>query len=326
MYKRNRESLEFKPSCIINSKRLSDIVVELRISIVNNEWIAEEDRVVIYINIKKESISGEPLRISQDILECLRPGSGTPKYLSKQYLGNASQVSVGYHTRREFILKEYKDNSYRIIIDIPLTEEDSNIWSGLNWDSIKNIMNEIEEKRGIQMQSAIIKDSTGVEIENKQNDSKIMGNSGKESIGVLSRCTQNNVRGVNKDTESNKSIFNSNRLDFLLKYKNQMTCTGEQVRLVFEINTGQLNNYTDFKCIISEIVNLLTDIPIEKIPLKMTSTNLETTEIKICTGFLKEFELEFTTGRGEISPTLTLEVINDHKHRSLYPGINFDYI
>ena len=53
------------------------------------------------------------------------------------------------------------------------------------------------------MQSAIIKDSTGVEIENKQNDSKIMGNSGKESIGVLSRCTQNNVREVNKDTESN---------------------------------------------------------------------------------------------------------------------------
>ena len=42
--------------------------------------------------------------------------------------------------------------------------------------------------------------------------------------------------------------------------------------------------------------------------------------------FLKEFELEFTIGRGEISPTLTLEVINDHKHRSLYPGINFDYI
>ena len=326
MYNSNRESLESKPPYIINSKRLSDIVVELRISIVNNKWIAEEDIVVIYIHIKKESLSGEPLRLAQDILECLRPGSGTPKYLSKQYLGNLSQVSVGYHTRREFILKEYKDNFYRIIMNIPLTTEDSDVWSGLNWDSIKNIMNEIEEKRGNEMQSARIKDNAGVDIENKQNDSEITGNSGKESIGVLSRCTQNNAREVNKDTESNKSIFNSNRLDFLLKYKNQMTCTGEQVRLVFEINTGQLNNYTDFKCIISEIVNLLTDNPIERIPLKMTSTNPETTEIKICTGFLKEFELEFTTGRGEISPTLTLEVINDHKHRSLYPGINFDYI
>ena len=145
MHNKSKESLEFKPSYIINYKRLSDLVIELRISIVNNKWIAEEDRVVIYMHIKKESLSGEPLRLAQDILECLRPGSGTPKYLSKQYLGNLSQVSVGYHTRREFILKEYKDNSYRIIIiNIPLTEEDSNVWSGLNWDSIKNIINEIE--------------------------------------------------------------------------------------------------------------------------------------------------------------------------------------
>ena len=54
MYNESKESLEFKTSYIINSKRLSDIVIELRISIVNNKWVAKEDRVMIYMHIKKE--------------------------------------------------------------------------------------------------------------------------------------------------------------------------------------------------------------------------------------------------------------------------------